>query len=249
MVLLNEHPLDMTSLNYGGWSSKMNLTSYKPGYREEAKKFEHGYRVWVGSIIYQVTKDEHAVFLSEQQDILFTLFMKEQMKRDWNIKAFNEEFNYYTYEYIMYSEKFIEILKTSGEWWLTVQSGEYLPLDANPEREEKLKQLTQKKLQKNLNFLEAKGIEVEGFEIRKKYDDKHYISEEWDEIRDMVNGTSGINPNLIIPHQSRRVLIENVNKKRMKDYKEVKLKSTGRKMLMDVYPYGWSFIETEPVVK
>lgn len=247
--LISEQGLDYSFINYGGFTSKVNPASYHPDHRKERESLKEFFKITVGSIIYQVFKNEYDVLITKKQNEDFKKFIEEQNKKPKNIKRFNQLFNAFTFEITIYSDVFMDCT-FNKDWYSCNEMKEKLPLNASKEREEELKNEAIKQAKETIKNIESKGRKVDGFEVRKKLLDVHYLNEEWNEFRllvEEIGKKKNIKP--IIPHQSSRRLKEDVDKKRIKDFKEYTLKSTGRKLLLDVFEYGCAFIEIESIVK
>jgi len=248
--LIKAQGLDLTWLNYGdndSFTRKLLPFSYHPEHREKRKDFIGVSKVSVGSLIYQVTPKEFNIYLKPAQAKKFSKCIEEYKQSDRYKKDLKDNFNSYTYEITTYSPVFLKFM--GQKWYSTVKMDDLLPLDATKERDEELKQRAIERAEKIKKNLESKGHLVEGYTVEKVYKDTHYIGEEFQEIRNICTGFKGINPSHHPTHQSERRLKENLTGDLLKEYKPVKLKCTGRKMLMRVHTYGFSFVELDRIVK
>lgn len=243
--LIKKQGLDYSWLNYGGFTSKFRPESYHPDHRDKKRACEGLYNISVGSVIYQIT-DEWDFFINEKQNEDFLKFIEQQNKRPVNKKSFNQTFNAYTYEVTIYSNAFLK--QFGGRWYKYLEMDEKLPFNASNDRDKKLFNEAKERAERMKKNIESKGYKVDGVQIKKKYLDVHYTPEEWTEILDLCK-TAGINSRNHPSHQSRRILKQSLRAERKKDFKEVTLKTTGRKMLLEIHTWGWNFVELEPVIK
>jgi len=243
MVLINEHGLEPTWMNYGGFSKLYKAFNHHPDHREEREHLEGMYGISVGTIIYQVTDDKYSTYITPEQHKRFDALVSEIKEREQFKKDLLYAFNSYTYEFTVYSRAFIDV-SWGQNWYTTNKMGAHLPLDASKDRDDGLRAEAEYRAKKMVAHMEKNGKTVDGYQVCKVYTDVHYLKEEWNEILNMGKSFHDNHPT----HQSRRASRDNVSH-RIDDFMPVTLKSTGRKMLMEMNGYGWNFIETEPVVK
>jgi len=245
--LIKEVGLDADRLTHDKFTSTVKLMEYHPTkYNGNASEFEGMESLSIGSQIYQVFPNEHDIVLTKEQLIKFNNCVNEEMKSERFKKEFKNCYNSFTFEVTVYSEAFLNFM--GGKWYNITVMDEKLPLNASKEREEELKAKATAEGERIMAHMRKNGHNVKGFEVKKNFIDTHFRKEEWNEIKELCEKSDSINPRMHPTHQSSRRLKENTNKESLKNYKEVTLKSTGRKMLFHVYTYGWSFIEIDPVV-
>lgn len=242
MALINEHGLEPSWMNYGGFSKPFVEFGYHPEYRKKVKHLNGMYKISVGTIIYQLTDKEYNVYITPEQNERFNDFISEIKNRDQFKNDLIDLYNSYTYEYTVYSKAFLDV-SWGNKWYSTNIMDTHLPLDASKNRDDILKSKAESKAKNMVANMEKNGKYVDGYQVEKIYTDVHYRKEEWHEILEMGKQFRDNHPT----HQSRRVLTKNVSN-RIDDFVPVKLKTSGRLMLMDMHVWGWSFIEEDPII-
>ena len=208
------------------------------------KRFKDMYKISVGSTIYRLGDGKtYSWALTEKQNSYFLEEMKKIEEMPENKLGMRSKFNSYTYDITVVVP---EIAKEPNDKWFTqYQMKDRLPLDASEERDQKLFEKAMKRARRIKENYEANELKVDCINVEKYYTDVHWRDNEFEEIRELVKAKFS-NTN---PHQSYRRLKEEVSESTLKDFKPVTLKSTGRKMLLNVSYYSWYFIEIDPVIK
>jgi len=245
---INESGLDASRMTYENFRYPVNLINYHPTkYNGNAKEFEGMQKISIGSQIYSVTPEEYDLVMNQEQTKLFDECISKEKESERFKSDLKSCFNCFTFEIVIYSPAYLKFM--SGNWYKYIPTNKHLPLDATAERVEALKEEAEKEAQRIIDHMTKNGHEVKGYEIKKTFKDVHYIGDEWTEILNLCEKSTGIDPRQHPTHQSRRVERRHLTKDRLKEFKEVTLKTTGRKMLMNVHAYGWNFVETQPVIK
>lgn len=246
---INKNGLDASRINNGGFTYTVKRNSYHPTeYKGNAAKFEGKQKISIGSQIYQVIPNEYDIALTEEQNKTFQKCINEEMKSERFKRDLKHYFNAISYEILIYSSEYLNFM--SGNWYKYIQAEEKLPLNSTEERKEQAKNKSIAEAERIKKHMEEKGYDFKGYEVELKHEDIHYTKEEFKEICDYCTGQKGINGETHPTHQSRRIEKgTEIKKERLKIFKSLELKSTGRKMLINVHAYGFEFIETQPVIK
>ena len=231
---------------------EVDLKSYHPEYRDKVKPFLGLYGLHLGSIIYQVTPKEHDVLLNKKQATELRLILDKIIASDEFKADLKDRYNAFKYEYTIYCDAMITEL-SGGHWYIHNEQKEYLPIDCEEGRaNESLNELKERAEKSIKHIEEVKGFKTLGYSISKRYKEVHFLSEEWKEIKELCGNRSGIDKNRHPTHQANRYskeFYDTFEEKRKKEFKEVVLKSTNRKMLMDVHTWGYGYVDLTPVVK
>lgn len=225
LMVLNHYTLDPVFLNYGGFYSKIEARNHSPQYRTEATKKEvEGFYKFSGNFF-----DLSYYFDIETNDKAVIETLKAAIDKNKNSpefkKAFYERFNAIKFTKTMYLNE-IEVkkyMRFSGEWWITHEIGEPIDIKDIDKAPAILEALKVEEL-KGTNKIKDKNPE-----FRIEYFERHYTSDEWNEIRDLTDAHETVSHQFI-----RKTEIE---KDDMRDYKEYTLKSTGRKFLAHFTKY------------
>lgn len=248
IVILKKNGLDSTWLNYGGFSTKINPSSYNPNYREEVLPFAEMYSVSIGPDIYQISGREHQVYIDEIQNKKFQSFIDKEVKSKRFKEDFNYRFNAFQYEITMYSDAFIKLLG-SREWWMSRPAGDnLLPLNAEGTDRDKLAlEEAQKSAEEWVTYLKGRDIETNGFSISRKYTEVNLRPEEWEDLRKLPV-LFGFKDSEHIPlHQIKRVELKHT-KKYPEKFKEIIFETTGRKVILEIHRYGTLIHHIDPVI-
>lgn len=246
-TFLNKTEADPTFLNYGGFLSKIKEFNYHKSYRKKIKPFKGMYKIWLSSSMYQFDKENgYNILLNELQKNEVLPIIENRKKTPYFLDHFNTIFNCYTYDYTIYSDDFEKYLN-SDNWWLTHKTTKKIHLDSNKKTDNNLKNEVLQKCLKQVDFLEKKGLKINGYEVTKRYDNVNFTPSEFRYICDEIIKTNeGINGNRHPTHQITRRMKNDV-KHRLNEFKEYVLKPTNRKVLMDIHTYGITYIEIEKI--
>lgn len=226
LIMLKHYTLDPTFENFGNFYSKIELRNFHPDHitNEIKNKVKQKYIHFSGNFLHVSwafsfdTKDPKQI--KELIDTINTNKKRKEYK-----ESFLNHFNAIRFKitHTLNSEENKKLRGFNGDWWIENKYDNILNIDQIDQVSTILKQL-RKNHKKELIHLEDKEgkIEVEFFE-------RHYLPEEWDELRKMFNKEK------LPAYQFSRV--RTIKKEDEKKFKVHTFKATGRKILFYFTPY------------
>lgn len=227
LMMLKEHALDPTWMNYGDYIRKTNPISYHPEYRKTK-----GFKKTLKETPYHVSGNFYTVSWGFSFDVNEADAKKIRKAVDANkgtkafSEAFNDRFNAISFDKTVYpqTQKYLNCGK--GQWYITSKDYPVLPTDA-----------TQEQINEVLDGMKGNPSNSPE-EVGVIYVEKHFRNdEEYHELRDLI-----VNPQSPAAGQLTRF------SEPTKGMKEYTFKCTGRRVLMDITPYTTLYTEVDKVI-
>jgi len=249
LKMVTAKTLDVRNISRNGeFLYPIHIGSYHPDYRDKIKEFFGYYRLSIGSFIYQIfgrDGDANKIVFTEEQASIFNEHIEAIKKTPEYNRNFRALYNCYRYEITYYFNKD----SFRDNWWIT-DKGDAISLNCTESFDKKALSGAKKKALDRVKYMNDNGHEVCHYEVSKVFDVVHFNKNESDEIKNLVfSANPQIDPQKEnIPWwQQTRLITENVEH-RKQDFKEITLKSSGRKLLFNGHRYGFSYVELDPIV-
>lgn len=236
--LLKEYTLDPTFLNYGKYAHFTKPHQFSPTYR--GVNFEYSI---TSSFLEYCTK---SIDNAKEIYLPAKLAVNKHLKSAKFQKAFFNKFNAVTLEMCIYSDDLINHT-FGGNWWTDIKSDLYFSINNwfTPEFKEEYK-----RLQKKGDELIQSG-KITHYDIKPVFKELHFLPCEFEELLKLPFENQNKTSVSTMMYQARRFSKHSEQKPTAyKRFKEVTLKSTGRKLLYDPKSeYCFLWYEIDPVIK